>query len=221
MARHPRIVRTNLTQHVIQRGNNRVEIFRCASDYEIFLHALQEATLLHPIKIHNYVLMSNHVHLMVTPQSAEALAAAMQAVGRRYVPFFNDRYGRTGSLFEGRYKSFEIDSDHYWFTCARYVESNPVRAGLASTAAAYRWSSYSTYAFGIENLVISPHWLYLGLGGTPEERQSAWRGLCAGGVTDDQLTEIRASVKTGKPLGTAAAALGVCPANLESPRSGV
>jgi len=209
MARHPRIVSTNLTQHVIQRGNNKVDIFRCVSDYEVFLHALQEATLLYPIKIHTYVLMTNHVHLMVTPKSAGALSGAMQALGRRYVRFFNDRYARTGTLFEGRYRSFEIDSDDYWFTCARYVECNPVRAGLALTPEAYRWSSYSTHAFGHENLVISPHWLYLGLGDTPEWRQSSWRGLCGAGLTDEQLTDIRTSVKTGRPLGADAASLGV------------
>jgi putative transposase len=209
MARPPRIVSTNLTQHVIQRGNNRGDIFRCVSDYEVFLQALREATLLHPIKIHTYALLTNHIHLMVTPESAEALSAAMQSLGRRYVRFFNDRYGRTGTLFEGRFRSFEIDSEDYWFSCARYVEWNPVRAGLASMPEAYRWSSYSTHAFGNENPVISPHWLYLRLGDTPEERQSSWRGLCGVGLTDDQLTEIRRSVKTGRPLGADAAALGV------------
>jgi putative transposase len=208
VARRRRIVTTNLTQHVIQRGNNRMDIFRCASDFEAFLHALREVTLLHPIKIHTYVLMTNHIHLMATPESAGALGAAMQTLGRRYVPFFNNRYGRTGGLYDGRYRSFEIDNEDYWFNCARYVESNPVRAGLANAPEAYRWSSYSSYAFGKADPVITPHWLYLGLGDTPEVRQNAWRALSGAPFADDRLAEIRTSVNTGRPLG-AAAPLGV------------
>jgi putative transposase len=201
MARPLRIVNTDTTQHVIHRGNNRMDIFACDADYEAFLYALQEVIIRHPIKIHTYVLMTNHVHFTVTPESGEALASAMQALGTRYVPYYNHRYRRTGHMFQGRYRSFEIDSESYWLSCARYVELNPVRAGLAATPGAYRWSSYAAHAFGKEDPLVTFHWLYLALGKTAEARQHAWRALCGAPVSDGQLAEIRASVNTGKALG--------------------
>ena len=133
----------------------------------------------------------------------------MQSVGRRYVRFFNDRYQRTGTLFEGRYKSFELGSEDYWFTCARYVEFNPVRAGLAAAPEAYRWSSYATHAFGKENVILTPHWLYLALADSAEARQRCWRALCGAPLTDAQLAELRSSVTTGRPLGADKSPLGV------------
>jgi putative transposase len=209
MARPLRIVSTDTTQHVIHRGNNRMDIFACDADYEAFLYALHEVTLRHPVKIHTYVLMTNHIHLTVTPESAVALARAMQTLGRRYVPYYNQRYGRTGHMFEGRFRSFEIDSEDYWFTCARYVELNPVRAGRVATPDTYRWSSYAAHAFGQDDPLVTFHWLYLALGDTPDIRQRAWRELCGTPLTIDQLAEIRASVNTGKALGAGSAALGV------------
>ena len=197
-----------------------MDIFRSASDYEVYIHTLREATLREPIKIHAYVLMTNHVHLIVTPGSAAALARAMQAVGRRYVRFFNDQYERTGGLFEGRYKAFAIDTEDYWFTCMRYVEFNPIRAGLAASPDAYRWSSYSTHAFGKENLLLSPHPLYLALGAAPEERQRCWRTLCGTPLTDDQVAQIRTRINASRPL-RADPSQKSDAGNLESPRSGV
>jgi len=179
-----------------------MDIFRCETDYEVFLLALREATLRHRIQIHSYVLMTNHVHATVTPESAEALSNAMQTIGRRYVPYFNDRYARTGGMFDGRYRSFEIGSEDYWFNCARYVELNPVRAGLVGAPEAYQWSSYGAHAFGKEDPLVTFHWLYLALGDTPEVRQRAWRTLCGAHVSEPQLAEIRNSVNTGKALGT-------------------
>jgi putative transposase len=130
MPRRHRVFIEGTSHHVIQRGNNRIDIFRSPSDYKVFLSFVRKASLRYRIDVHAYVLMTNHVHLMVTPATATALPRAMQAVGRRYVPYFNERYKRTGSLFEGRYRSLVIDEESYWVTCMRYVELNPVRAGL-------------------------------------------------------------------------------------------
>ena len=188
--RQHRFLIPGLTQHVIQRGNNRCAIFREASDYEVFLLALREACAKHAVDIHAYALMTNHLHLMVTPQSATALPFAMQSIGRRYVQFFNRRYDRTGGLWEGRYRTSAIDDDRYWLHCMRYIELNPVRAGLATTPEAYQWSSYRTHALGAADVILVPHALYLGLGATAAERQSAWRTCCT--LTDaDVQGEVR------------------------------
>lgn len=201
VARQPRFFIPGVTQHVIQRGNNRADMFRSPCDYEVFLHALREVSLRYPVDIHAYALMTNHVHLMVTPGSATALPAAMQAVGRRYVRFFNHQHHRTGGLFEGRYRSVLIDTDAYWFTCLRYVEFNPVRAGLVATPEAYRWSSYPVHAFGTPDTLLVPHALYLGLGETAADRQRSWRAICGNPLPDDQLAEIRRAINTGRALG--------------------
>lgn len=141
--------------------------------------------------------MTTHIHLMVTPESADALPFAMKLVGDKYVRYFNRRYERTGTLFEGRYRSLPIDSDPYWFTCMRYVEWNPVRARLVSSPEAYRWSSYRWHAFGEPDPLVSPHSLYLGLGDTPAMRQQAWRTMCGAPLAEDELSEIRQAVHCG------------------------
>jgi putative transposase len=191
----PRII--GLTQHVIQRGNNKSDIFRAADDYELFLAALIEACQLHAVTVNAYVLMTNHVHLMMTPQVADGVSRAMQAVGRRYVYYFNHVYARTGGLFEGRYRSTVIDNERYWFTCARYVELNPVRAGLVASPQDYRWSSYRAHALGVGDRVLSPHALYYALGNSPRERQEAWRALCGEALPGDQLDDIRRVLHRG------------------------
>jgi putative transposase len=194
MARPRRIVNPQLTHHVIQRGNNRTEMFRAPSDYEVFLYALRDSGQRYEVQIHAYVCMTNHVHVMATPESGAALSDAMKAIGGRYVPYFNDRYGRTGGLFEGRYRSFPIESEAYWLTCLRYVEFNPVRAGLVTKPETYRWSSYAAHAFGEENPLLTPHPLYLALGTTPEERHLAWRAMCGVALSEEELAGIRERV---------------------------
>jgi putative transposase len=201
MARHPRFFISDMTQHVIHRGNNRAHIFRSADDYQAFLYALFEASLRNPIKIHAYVLMSNHFHLMVTPGTQDALPAAMQALGRKYVPFFNQRYERTGALYESRYKAMLVDTERYWFTCMRYVEFNPVRAGLVSTPDKYHWSSYSANALGKPDPLVVPHPLYLALGDTPAARQESWRAMCGNPLSDCELSHIRRAINGWQPLG--------------------
>ena len=198
MARSRRLFLPGVAQHVIQRGNNRGDIFRSPADHEAFLYTLRDALARYPLEVHAYVLMRNHVHFMVTPGSPQALPGAMQAIGRRYVRYFNDRHQRTGGLFEGRYRSLMVEDERYWFTCMRYIELNPVRAGLVATPEAYPWSSYQAHASGKPDLVVSPHRLYLELGVTASDREQSWRGLCGRPLAEDELTEIRAAVSRGR-----------------------
>lgn len=197
MARLPRPRIIDLTQHVIQRGNNRSDIFRSPQDFDLYLACIAEACSLHRLTVNAYVLMTNHVHLMLMPQTPDAISQAMQTIGRRYVYYFNHRYGRTGGLFEGRYRSTIIDSERYWFRCMRYVELNPVRAGLVEHPHHYRWSSHRSHALGIKDRLLVPHPLYLALGDSPAARQVAWREICREAVPSDELAELRRALHRG------------------------
>ena len=132
MPRLPRYVLPGHPQHVIQRGNNHCPIFIADEDYRLFRHYLQEASRRHGFQIHAYVLMTNHIHLLATPEKEDSIARSMQSVGRRYVQYFNATYRRTGTLWEGRYKATLIDTDNYFFTCSCYIELNPVRANMVN-----------------------------------------------------------------------------------------
>ena len=201
MARRHRLRIAGLSHHVIQRGNNRIEIFRSDEDCELFLAMLGGAAIRHRLEIHTYVLMHNHVHLLATPRTTTSIEKAMQSVGSGYAQYFNRRYARTGALYEGRYRAMVIDTDTYWFACMRYVELNPVRAGLVSRPEAYYWSSYAANAFGAPDALITPHPLYLNLAPVPSERQRCWREMCAAGLTGAELNRVRSSVHRGDPLG--------------------
>ena len=150
--------------HVIQRGNNRTPIFFGDEDYERYGDWLGEAAAEHGCAIHAYVLMTNHVHLLVTPARALSLPRAMQSLGRRYVRYVNAAHGRTGTLWEGRYRAAPIDSDAYFLACCRYIELNPVRAGLTAHPREYPWSSWRAHAQGIADPLAADHPLYSGLG---------------------------------------------------------
>jgi putative transposase len=145
--------------------------------------------------------MTNHVHLIVTPGTADALPTMMQSVGRTYVPWFNVRYQRTGGLWEGRYRASLLHDERYWMTCLRYVELNPIRAGLAATLEAYPWSGYGAHAFGREDPLLTEHPLFTGLGTTAAARQEAWRAVCGTPMAEPLLSEIRRAVHVGRPLG--------------------
>jgi putative transposase len=197
MARRPRIFIPGLTHHVIQRGNNRADMFTTTSDYEHYLDALSAAATRHRVQVNGYACMTNHVHLMLTAASDEGIPKTMQSIGRRYVYHFNHRYQRTGGLFDGRYRDLILDTDEYWFTCMRYVELNPVRAGLVSNPHHYRWTSYAAHAFGALDDIITFHTLYLALGPSPELRQEAWRTTCGVALPPGALENIRESVRRG------------------------
>jgi putative transposase len=177
MPRSRRIQISDLTQHVFNRGNNRCDIFRAEKDYAFFLLALRDASLRLQVDVHSYTLMTNHFHLVATPRVATGLSDVMQVVGTKYVRYFNRRYTRTGTLFEGPFKNSVIETETYWFTCMRYVELNPVRAGLVADPADYRWSSYRANAFGVGDPLVVQHRLYESLGESGVDRQERWREL--------------------------------------------
>lgn len=179
MARQPRYAAPGQAQHIVQRGNNRGPIFRAPSDYLFFRACLLKATGRFECFVHAYVLMTNHVHLLMSPRHSSGIGKVMQSVGREYVPFFNDRYQRTGALWEGRYRATVIDTDEYLFTCCRYIEENPVRAGMVDHPSRYPWSSYGANALGIDDPLVTPHERYLALDASPMVRQSAYREVFA------------------------------------------
>jgi putative transposase len=186
-----------MSQHIVQRGNNRSLMFADSEDLTVFMMTLGDACRRHDVKIHGFVLMTTHFHLLATPATAQGLPRTMQQVGRRYVPYFNRRHDRTGCLWEGRYRSHLVQTERYWFSCLRYIELNPVRAGMVATPDGYTWSSYAAHARGEPNPLIEAHPLYLGLGATPSARQAAYRALCGVPLTEAELAAVRYAVQTG------------------------
>jgi putative transposase len=145
--------------------------------------------------------MTNHVHLLITPHSEHAIARLLQSVGRRYVRYFNTRYRRTGTLWEGRYRAALVDSDRYLLACYRYIELNPVRSGQVPHAGDYRWSSYGANALGVSDPLVDPHPLYTALGGDPERRRLAYRALFMTPFEESTVAQIREATTRGWPLG--------------------
>lgn len=201
MARLPRFYLPGQPLHVIQRGNNRDPIFAADADYQFYLRCLQEAAEKHALTVHAYVLMTNHVHLLVTPDTEESLSKTLQSIGRRYVQYFNFTYQRTGTLWEGRYKSTLIDSERYLLTCMRYIEMNPVRADMVAHPGDYPWSSYRANAQGHEDGLLVGHELYQRLGRTEDERQAAYRQLFRAQVAKADVAAIRDATNKGWALG--------------------
>jgi putative transposase len=200
MARLPRTKAAGYPHHVIQRGNNRQAIFADTADYQRYLQLLQEISSGHSVAVHAYVLMTNHVHLLVTPEAEGGLSRFMQALGRRYVRWFNDRHQRTGTLWEGRFRSTVIAADRYLLACMRYIELNPVRAGLASGPADYRWSSNAHHVGRALDPLITDHPLFWALGNTPFERQSAYQQLFELGLPEHEVAELRRATNRGWAL---------------------
>jgi putative transposase len=201
VARLPRYFVPGQPLHIIQRGNNRESIFAAAEDYRFYLQCFQKAAGIHGLAIHAYVLMTNHVHFLATPHSDTSVSKALQSVGRRYVQYFNFTYGRTGTLWEGRYKATLIDSEQYLLTCMRYIELNPVRAGMVDHPGDYPWSSYLINAGDKECSLISPHTLYFGLGRTDEAREVAYRQLFRTQLRESDVDAIRESTNKAWVLG--------------------
>ena len=191
-----------MAQHVIQRGNNRSVIFAVPGDYRFLHRCLHEACEKHGCRVHAYVFMTNHFHLLMTATTADGVSRVLQTAGRRYVRCFNDLYRRTGTLWEGRFRATLVQTDRYHLACHRYIELNPVRGGIVASAGDYPWSSYGTSAFGINDSLVTPHESYLALAADPRGRQSAYRALIDDGVSDATLDEIRSATNGGWVLGT-------------------
>jgi putative transposase len=201
MARLPRLTAPGLPHHLIQRGNNRQAVFGDEADCVRYLDDLGELTARHGVAIHAYVLMPNHVHLLATPAAADALARVMQGMGSRYVRWFNARHGRTGTLWEGRFRSTVVQTDRYLLACMRYLESNPVRAGLVDEPSAFRWSSCRHHVGLRVDPLITEHAVFWALGNTPFERQSAYRRLFEQGGGEEEIQAIRQATRRGWALG--------------------
>jgi len=201
MPRRARVVLPNVPIHIIQCGNNRQACFYRNIDYLMYLKWLRESTLKTRCQIHAYVLMTNHVHLLITASSVDGPGQLMKQLGQRYVQYVNRTYHRSGTLWEGRFKSCLVQSEHYALACYRYIELNPVRAGMVESPADYRWSSYRHNAQGDENCLIQPHGTYLSLGLDDMNRKAAYRELVRGHLQPDLVDEIRVATNGNFVLG--------------------
>lgn len=204
MARLPRYVIPGQPQHIIQRGNNRQAIFAADADYQFFRDALVDAAAAHGLTIHAYVWMTNHVHLLATPAFEDSIGKTLQSIGRRYVQYFNHTYQRSGTLWEGRYRATVVDSERYLLTLMRYIELNPVRAGMVAVPQDYPWSSYRRNAMGRggpNGGWLVPHEQYTRLGLDDASRRKAYRGLFAAAIDQADLTAIRDCTHKGWALG--------------------
>ena len=201
MARLSRLTLPGHPHHVIQRGNNRQAIFASTDDYQTMLDLLDENARKFSVAIHAYVLMGNHFHLLATPDTADGLPQMMQAVGRRYVRYFNDRQKRTGTLWEGRYKSTLIQTERYLLACMAYIDLNPVRANMVIQAKDYPWSSHAHYVGLRTDKLLTPHALVWELGNTPFAREAAYAELVQAGISAGQQKALTDSALRGWALG--------------------
>jgi putative transposase len=202
MPRLPRLKLPNTPMHIIQRGNNRSACFGSDEDCHFYLDHLAETSAKVGVAIHAYVLMTNHVHLLATPQDADGASQLMKRLGQRYVQHFNRAYRRTGTLWEGRFRSCVVGEEAYFFGCQRYIELNPVRAGMVAHPGEYRWSSYGANAQGDASALICPHPLYAGLGLTDEGRQANYRELFRYELDPGLVDEIRRATHGGLVFGS-------------------
>ena len=201
MPRRPRVFLPGQPIHLIQRGHNRCQVFFGQDDAKAYLGWLQDAASKHGLYIHAYVLMTNHVHLLVSPASEQALPKALRDVNWHYTRHINAAHDRSGSLWDGRYKACIVEADTYLIACCRYIEFNPVRAGLAQGPASYRWSSHKANAEGATNPLLTPHPLYTKLGNTPADRAAAYREMCKAELPESTVHAIRTATNGGWALG--------------------
>ena len=201
MPRRPRIHLPGLPLHVVQRGHNRDACFFTEEDYLAYQGWLAEALRKTGCQLHAYVLMTNHVHLLLTPPTAEAVSQLVISLGRRYVQYINKTYRRTGTLWDSRYKSSLVHADDYLLLCQRYIELNPVRAGMADDPAHYRWSSYRANGLGQPDGLLTPHPIYLSLDRQAAERLGAYRALFRSELEQAAIDDIRQALGQGQPLG--------------------
>ncbi len=201
MARLPRLCLPGIPQHIIQRGTNRQVCFASDEDFSAYARWLEEYSNKYRVAIHAWVFMTNHVHLLVTPQTTDGVSRMMQTLGRHYVRYFNYTYKRTGTLWEGRFKSCVVDADNYLLICQRYIELNPVRAGMVASPGEYPWSSFKASGMGKSVKLWTPHHLYTELGITEPDRISAYNELFSLHLDDAVLDNIRSVSNMGMALG--------------------
>lgn len=201
MARLPRLVVPHQAHHIVQRGHDGLTIFREEDDFQSFLKWLREAARQFRVSIHAYVLMPDHLHLLASPQDEIGIARMMQWVGRQYVPYFNARYGRRGTLWQGRYRAVVLDAETYLLAYCRYIELNPVRANLVVSPSEYQWSSFGHHAGIAADPLITDHAVYWSLGNTPFEREAAYRQYVEQGIAAAEVEVLSTATMRGWPLG--------------------
>lgn len=201
MPRLPRICPPGIPQHVIQRGVNRQACFGSDQDMAAYAFWLEESARKFGVAVHAWVFMTNHVHLLVTPMQENAVSKMMQTLDRQYVRYFNRTYRRSGTLWEGRFKSCVVSSAEYLLVCQRYIELNPVRAGMVRSPGAYAWSSYAANGLGKHIKLCTHHGEYLRLGRRPELRVEAYRALFSEHLSPETVGEIRKACNKGLALG--------------------
>ncbi len=201
MPRPPRLFLENVPQHVTQRGNNRQDVFFAPADGDAYLRLLRQAAERYGCAIHAYVLMTNHVHLLATPARTDSLPKTMRWVHSCYGQYINRTYDRTGGLWAGRYHAAFVDDDRYVLTCYRYIELNPVRAGLAEAPTEYRWSSCRHNAQGAADHLVTPHPVFADFIGPDGGDRAAYQALLAEGLSADQLKDARASTHARRYFG--------------------
>ena len=210
MPRRPRLQLAEVPLHIVQRGINREPCFFAEEDYHCYLHWLEEAARNCRCAIHAYALMTNHVHLLLTPIADGSPAKLMQSLGRRYVQYINRFYRRTGSLWEGRYKSSLVQAETYLLACYRYIELNPVRAGMVADPGHYRWSSYRANGLGLPDARLTAHPLYLAQGSSADQCAQACRALFCPHLDAEAAVDIRQALQLGMPVGRDRFAESVC-----------
>jgi len=201
MPRRPRIHLPDQPLHIVQRGHNRDACFFVEDDYLAYREWLSEALKATGCLLHAYVQMTNHVHLLLTPPTPDAVSALMISLGRRYVQYINKTYRRTGTLWDSRYKSSLVQADVYLLLCQRYIELNPVRAGMVDDPVHYRWSSYRANGMGQADALLTAHPVYAALGRDDALRLSAYRALFRPELENEAIGDIRMALNQGQPLG--------------------
>ena len=201
MARLPRLTLAGYPHHIILLGNNRQAIFMDMADFQRMLALLQTHAIEQGVQVHAYVLMSNHLHLLLTPLQNDSLPKMMQAVGRAYVLYFNKRHGRSGTLWEGRYRSALIQTERYFLACMAYIDLNPVRACMVAQAADYPWSSHGHYIGRQNEAWLTPHPMYWEMGNTPFAREAAYAAMVQSGIDQKQQHALTSSTLSGWALG--------------------
>jgi putative transposase len=203
MSRHPRLILPAVPLHIIQRGNNRGPCFAGTPDFLVYLTLLRRYAAEAACHVHAYVLMTNHVHLLLSTGNRTGPSVLMRRLGQHYVQYFNRRHGRSGTLWEGRFRSCLVDSERYLLLCQRYIELNPVRARMVETPDAYPWSSYRANALGADDLLVTPHLVYTALAAHDVDRRAAYRHLFLEELPAQLLAEIRRAGNSSRPLGPA------------------
>lgn len=202
MPRKPRFYLPDYPVHIVQRGHNKNNVFFEHEDYKAYLDWLQEGSEWYEVPIHAYALLPNEIHILASPPDKQAASRMMQYQGRRYVPYVNATYGKTGTIWQGRYKASLIDPDTYLINCMLYIESLAVRSGLSKSPGPYKWSSYKFNAQGKKNVLVTPQAAYNTLASNDKKRQQQYTALAKAGISDEVISDIHDAWQTGTPLGS-------------------